>query len=65
MTRLLEEMLEKASKLKEAEQNALASIMLEEMEDEERWEIAFANSQDALSGLAEEASTEFHKAKKD
>ena len=40
-----------------------ATIILEELEDEIKWEQSFANSQDLLAELANEAITE-HKAEK-
>jgi len=58
MSELLERALEKARKLPDAEQDAIAAIMFEELEDEARWEQAFAKSQDALAKLAEEAMEE-------
>lgn len=39
-------------------QDAVASTILEEIEDEARWRAAFANSQAALARLAEEARAE-------
>jgi len=44
--------------LPEAEQNAIAAIILEELEDGALWEQAFAKSQDALAKLGEEAMEE-------
>lgn len=63
MTKLLESVVEKARKLPDSEQDAIAAIMLEELEDEMRWEKAFAHSQDALAKLAQEAMAE-HRAGK-
>ncbi len=53
MTKLLEKAVAKVSKLAAAEQNAIATMILEELADEEQWEIAFAQSQDQLAKLAE------------
>ena len=58
MSELLEHALEKARKLPDAEQDAIGAIILEELEDEARWEQAFAKSQDALAKLAAEAMEE-------
>lgn len=52
MTQLLEEAIEKVRELPEAEQNLIATLILEEIEDEQRWDAAFANSQGKLAELA-------------
>ena len=59
MTDLLERVFAEASKLPEAEQNALASFVLAELESEKQWAQAFASSQEQLSVLADEALREF------
>lgn len=53
MTQLLEQAIEKTRRLSESEQDAIAALILEELEDERRWDQAFAASQDKLSKLAE------------
>jgi hypothetical protein len=58
MTNLLDKALSEAAKLPEQEQDALAVILLEEIASERRWSESFANSQDALATLAEEALAE-------
>lgn len=58
MTALLEKAFAKASALPEDQQDALASLLLEEIEDEARWDAAFAGSQDLLASLAAEAMAE-------
>jgi hypothetical protein len=58
MTQLLQKAFEEANKLPEREQNALASLLLEEIESERRWDEAFAKSGDLLSRMAEEALEE-------
>ncbi|MBN1507880.1 MAG: hypothetical protein JW955_13600 [Sedimentisphaerales bacterium] len=55
MTRLLEEAFKKASILPEAEQNACAKWLLQELEDEKKWEKTFSESEDVLDQLADEA----------
>jgi len=55
MTKLLEKAFEEASKLPDVEQKALAKWVLEELEAERKWEKAFAESEDMLERLAEEA----------
>ena len=52
MTKLLEKAFKQASKLPVTSQDAIAAIILEELEDEKKWETSFANSQVALSTLA-------------
>jgi hypothetical protein len=58
MTQLLEQAFAKASELDESEQNALARWILEELQSESRWDELFANSQDELAMLAQEALDE-------
>ncbi len=59
MTELLEKAFEKASALSDSEQDLFAAWILEELEDELRWNLAFAKSQAVLARLAEEALAEF------
>ena len=59
MTKLLEKAMEKVAKLPPSEQDALAAIVLQELESEQRWAASFARSQDKLASLAEEALAEF------
>lgn len=59
MTELLERIIEKVKVLPDEEQDALASIMIEEIQDEERWTKSFARSQDFLAELAKEAVAEY------
>ena len=63
MTKLLEHAVEKVKNLPEPEQDAIASFILEELEDEIRWEKAFAMSQDVLARLAQEAMKEHEEGK--
>ena len=58
MTEALKRAFEAASRLPEPEQNELAAAILEELNADERWETAFARSQDALARLADEALAE-------
>ena len=55
MTKLLEKAFTKASKLPNIEQNALAKWLMEELEAEKNWEQVFAESEDMLDMLANEA----------
>ncbi len=61
MTKLLKEVLVKLSKLSPERQDELAAWLLAEMEDEARWDKSFAESQDALAKLADEALEEFRR----
>ena len=58
MTRLLEKALEKISRLPEGEQDAIASQILGELEDEAAWAKRFAAQADKLRRLADEALAE-------
>ena len=53
MTHLMEKALAEIKKLPEADQDAIAAIILEEISDELRWDEAFARSQDELASLAD------------
>ena len=53
MTHLMEKALAEIKKLPQADQDAIAAIILEEIADELRWDEAFARSQDELAGLAD------------
>jgi hypothetical protein len=59
MTQLLERAFAEASKLPTAEQDAVASFMLAELESDRRWAKSFAASQDKLAEMASEALHEF------
>lgn len=60
MTKLLKKAFQKASKLPDIEQNSLAKWLMEELEAERMWDQAFAESEDTLNRLADEA-LEAHK----
>jgi hypothetical protein len=53
MTQLLEQALNEVKKLPVPEQDAIASLILDELADERRWQESFARSQDQLARLAE------------
>ena len=55
MSKLLDRAIEEARKLPPEEQDALGAIMLEEIADEARWAKKFAETQDVLEKLADEA----------
>lgn len=49
MTELLEQAIAKVKNLPENEQDTITASVLEELEDETKWEQAFANSHDAIA----------------
>ena len=63
MTKLLEAAVKEISKLPENEQNELAQLILDELRDEKLWDKSFSDSQELLSGLADEALDEHKKGK--
>lgn len=54
MTQLLDEALAKVAQLSPEQQDAIAELIPEELEDEQHWDAAFARSQDALARLADQ-----------
>lgn len=58
MTDMLEMAVTRAKQLPEEQQDAIAALILEEIEDETRWAAAFARSPDVLERLAAEAEEE-------
>ncbi|MGQ3683972.1 MAG: hypothetical protein ACUBOA_02985 [Candidatus Loosdrechtia sp.] len=63
MTQLLKKAFKEATKLPVVEQNALAKWLLEELEAEKKWELMFAESEDVLDKLADEALADHKKDK--
>ena len=63
MVQLMEKALAEINKLPAEEQESLAAWILEELDSERRWDEAFANSQDLLAQMADEALAE-HRAGK-
>jgi hypothetical protein len=59
VTKLLAKALEEVAKLPASEQDAVATILLEELASDHRRAQLFAKSQDKLAKLAEEASAEY------
>jgi hypothetical protein len=59
MTELLEKAFTEAAKLPDLEQDVFATWILEELASEQRWEKAFADSEDVLAQLADETSAEY------
>lgn len=63
MTQLLEQAIAKLKSLPANEQDAIATIILETLEDKSQWDAAFAKSQDVLAALASDAMAEYHAGK--
>ena len=59
MIRLLEKAFAEASRLPEAQQDAVAKLLLAELASKKRWSELFDKSQDALADLAEEALADY------
>ena len=59
MTELLEQAIEQLKRLDADKQNAIAALIMDELEDEARWDAAFAGSQSVLADLAAEAIAEY------
>jgi hypothetical protein len=51
--------MDRAGELPASEQDALASLILREIEDDEKWDSAFAQSQETLQKLAAEALDDY------
>lgn len=60
MTKLLERAVKRVQTLSDSEQNAIATMILEEIEDEAQWEKSFAHTQGLLARLADEAMADDH-----
>jgi hypothetical protein len=58
MTKLLESAVAKARELPEAEQDAIAQIVIDQIASERRWDEMLAKSPEKLRKLADRASTE-------
>ena len=63
MTELLERAIARLKILAPSEQNAIAAMILEELEDETRWDEAFSGSPNVLAKLAAEAMNEYRAGK--
>lgn len=53
MTHLMEQALAEIGKLPEADQDAIAAIILDEIVDERRWDESFSRSQHELAKIAD------------
>jgi len=58
MTKLLERAVKKVKALPKREQDAIAALILDELEDAARWDQALGRSRDALAKLGDEAAAE-------
>ena len=58
MTQLLEKVLTEVHKLPPEKQDAIAAVILEELEDAQLWDEAFSESQDKLAQLAQKVRTD-------
>jgi hypothetical protein len=58
MTQLLEKVLTEVQKLPPEKQDAIAAVILEELEDAQLWDKAFSESQDKLAELAQKVRTD-------
>jgi hypothetical protein len=65
MTELLKKAFDEASKLPQEQQDALASLLLEELKSDRSWGRAFDRSQSALERLAKDALHEHESGKTD
>lgn len=59
MTELLEAAIARLKTLPTDKQDAIATLILEELEEEQRWDDSFARSPDLLAKLAAEAMAEY------
>lgn len=58
MTQLLERAYAEIARLPEPDQDVIAALILNELEDEAKWQKSFAQFPDALARLSEEALAE-------
>ena len=63
MTQLLDKAIEEISKLSSNDQDTIATIILEEIIDEQKWDLAFSKSQEKLSKLADKVREDISKGK--
>jgi len=63
MTKLLEKAFSEASRLPTAMQNMIAVRLLEDINAEAKWDESFAETQNELSHLADEAIADFQNGK--
>jgi hypothetical protein len=59
LTKLLEKAIAELAKLPETQQDSMAQWILDELEDEARWDVAFADSLPQLEKLGKEALEDY------
>jgi len=55
MTKLLDRAITEVQKLSDAEQDAIAALILDRIADDQAWESSFARSQNQLAAMAQKA----------
>ena len=63
MTQLLEKAISEIKKLSNDEQDAIAAVLMAELESERQWERAFDSTAEQLSSLANEALDKYRTGK--
>ena len=63
MTQLLEKAILEIKKLSNDEQDAIAAVLMAELESERQWERAFDSTAEQLSSFADEALAEYREGK--
>jgi hypothetical protein len=63
MTERLEQAIAQLKSLPTDKQDAIATLILEELEDDQQWDESFARSPDLLAKLAADAMTEYRAGK--
>jgi hypothetical protein len=63
MTERLEQVIARLKTLPTDKQDAIATLILEELEEDQRWDDSFARSPDLLAKLAAEAMAEYRAGK--
>jgi hypothetical protein len=63
MTEQLDQVIARLKALPTDKQDAIATLILEELEDDQRWDESLARSPDLLAKLAAEAMTEYRAGK--
>jgi hypothetical protein len=63
MTELLEQAIARLKTLPTDKQDEIATLILKELEEEQRWDNSFARSPDLLAKLAAEAMAEYRSGK--
>ncbi|CAG1020595.1 hypothetical protein DOJK_00453 [Patescibacteria group bacterium] len=63
MTQLLEQAFSEASRLPDLQQNILARWIIDELLAEKKWDTLFAETENELSALADDALNEYEQSK--